>query len=434
MNFKESYQYLLSLGNEVSAMKLGLESMTLLLRALGDPQKNYLKVQVAGTNGKGSVCAFVEAMCVAAGLKVGVTTSPHLISVTERVRVNGKPIGETEFADLTTRVRTTAEDLVKLGELETVPTYFEQVTAVALLAFAESEVKLAVLETGLGGRLDATTAANAEVAVITRIDLDHQQYLGDTIEEIAAEKAAIISDGTSYAVIGRQADEALKVILDRCHTFNVTTSNELFTPWTVTAVDADHVRVDATGYVFPNVSIGLKGQHQIENAETAIKIMQYLYYGCGLSFEEADLVTGLQSARHPGRLEFHGRYLFDGAHNVGGAKALRAYLDEFIDRSITMIFGAMKDKDVTEIAQILFPVATTLILTRPNNERSMELEELEAIANKYVDKANIIKTSTVEKALAKARALSGKRKIILITGSLYLVGEAQTLLSKQPKI
>ena len=434
MNFNESYEYLLSLGNEVSAMKLGLESMTTLLHALGDPQKNYLKVQVAGTNGKGSVCAFVEAICASAGIHVGVTTSPHLISITERVRINGEQIGEMLFAELASRVRKTAEILVQSGELETVPTYFEQVTAVALLAFAEANVEIAILETGLGGRLDATTATNAEIAVITRIDYDHQEYLGETIEEIAAEKAAIIREQSVCVVIGKQTDEALKVILDRCHTLNIKPSGELFTPWTVTSVDADHVRVEATRNVFPNVSIGLKGKHQIENAETAIKIMQCLHYGCGMPFEEGDLVAGLESARHPGRLEFQGRYLFDGAHNVGGAKALRAYLDELVDRSITMIFGAMKDKDVSEISQILFPVADALILTRPNNERAIDVTELEAIAEGYVDKTKIIKTSCVEEAMAKAKALAGKRKIILITGSLYLVGEAQKFLNNQSKI
>src|SRR4029078_7489665 len=143
MTFEESYKYLLSLGNEVSAMKLGLESMTTLLHALGDPQENYTKVQVAGTNGKGSVCAFVEAICISAGIKVGVTTSPHLVSITERVRINGEPISEAAFAELATRVRAAAEKLVESGNLETVPTYFEQVTAIALLAFAEANVELA---------------------------------------------------------------------------------------------------------------------------------------------------------------------------------------------------------------------------------------------------------------------------------------------------
>ena len=184
MNFHESEEYLFSLGNEVEAMKLGLENIRKLLAALGDPQKSYLKVQVAGTNGKGSVCAFLDSICLQAEIKTGVFTSPHLVSITERVRINGVDISEGEFARLATRVREASELLVERGEIERVPTYFEQVTAIALVAFAEVNVELAILETGLGGRHDAVTAANAEIAGITRIDLDHQQYLGETIEEI----------------------------------------------------------------------------------------------------------------------------------------------------------------------------------------------------------------------------------------------------------
>src|SRR6188472_1004408 len=171
MNYRESCEYLLSLGNEVTAMKLGLESMKRLLSELGDPQNNYLKVQVAGTNGKGSVCAFLNSICLATGIKTGTYTSPHLVSMTERVKINGDDIGEDDFARLATRVRSVSEELVAAGSLENVPTYFEQVTAIGLLAFAEAKVELAILETGLGGRLDATTAANAEIAGITRIDL-----------------------------------------------------------------------------------------------------------------------------------------------------------------------------------------------------------------------------------------------------------------------
>src|SRR5687768_13669167 len=196
-------------------MKLGLDNIRRLLAALGDPQREYLKVQVAGTNGKGSVCAFLDSICNAAHMRVGTYTSPHLESITERVRIAGVDISEEEFAGLATRIRGVSESLIASGELETVPTFFEQVTAIALVAFAEAKVELAILETGLGGRLDATTAANAEIAAITRIDLDHQQYLGETIEEIAAEKAAVIRRGTKVA-IGAQDREAMDVILEHC--------------------------------------------------------------------------------------------------------------------------------------------------------------------------------------------------------------------------
>src|SRR5262245_13016665 len=218
--FQESVDYLLSLGNEVSAMKLGLENIRRLLAELGNPQNNYPKVQVAGTNGKGSVCAFVNSICLEAGIKTGLYTSPHLVSITERIKINGKDIGEADFARFATQVRETAESLVSQGEIQYTPTFFEQVTAIALLAFSEAKVQLAILETGLGGRLDATTAANAEIAAITRIDYDHQQYLGETLEEIAAEKAAIVHEG-SKVVIGEQTPRVLKVLLDRCRDLQI---------------------------------------------------------------------------------------------------------------------------------------------------------------------------------------------------------------------
>jgi dihydrofolate synthase/folylpolyglutamate synthase len=435
VNFNESYEYLLSLGNEVTAMKLGLDSMTRLLHALGDPQKNYVKVQVAGTNGKGSVCAFLEAICVSAGISLGVTTSPHLVSVTERVRVDGKPISEEEFADLATRVRAAAETLAGSGELETVPTYFEQVTAAALVAFAEAKVKLAILETGLGGRLDATTATNAEIAVITRIDLDHQQYLGDTIEQIAAEKAAIIHQG-SLVVTGDQETMAMKVILDRCQDMSIIP---------IAAGKRSNWQREASGKMSVHgfdveapqdlgVVPGLRGRHQIENAYIAVTVASSLANDFGFDISEEQIQSGIQNADHPGRLEFRGRYLFDGAHNIGGARALRQFVDDEMDRPITLVFGAMKDKDVESIAEILFPIAKTLILTRPDNDRAMEPAELETFAKQFSTMTNVVLTRSVAEALPKAEALSTKRAIILVTGSLYLVGEAKQLLNQRSEI
>jgi len=214
MDFAESVKYLYSLGNEVEAMKLGLDNIRTLLHALGDPHEKYLKVQVAGTNGKGSVCAFLGSICHKAGIKTGVYTSPHLISITERVRIAGHDISEHDFSLFATKVRKTSEMLAADGSLESVPTFFEQATAIGLLAFAEAKVELAILETGLGGRLDATTAANAEIAAITSISIDHQEYLGETLAEIAAEKAAIIR-GDSTVVIAVQSPEFMEIFRDR---------------------------------------------------------------------------------------------------------------------------------------------------------------------------------------------------------------------------
>ena len=430
MDFAESTKYLYSLGNEVSAMKLGLENIRTLLTALGDPQNSYLKVQVAGTNGKGSVCAFLNSICLEAGVKTGLYTSPHLISINERVKINGVDIGEDDFARLAIIVRETSEKLVVNGKLESVPTFFEQVTAIALKAFAEAKVELAILETGLGGRLDATTAANAEIASITQIDFDHQEYLGGTLEEIAAEKAAIIHKG-STVVVGQQRADAMKVVLDRCTEFGITPITDCETGvWAIDSIKHSAVTMFRTlREVYGDASLGLSGRHQIENARIAVLLADVLRFDFGLDIHPHNVFEGLEEVRHPGRLEFSGQFLFDGAHNIAGAKALREFLDEFITQPITLIFGAMKGKDVSKIAEILFPKAVSIILTRPDNTRALSAEEIVTFVPNTIDRTNILLTDTVEQALAKANEIMPENGLILVTGSLYLVGEAKKILN-----
>jgi len=418
---------LLSLGNEVLAMKLGLENIRKLLDALDRPQDKYTKVQVAGTNGKGSVCAFANSICVAAGIRVGMFTSPHLISITERVQINGVEISEDDFARLATRVRETSEKLVESGELENIPTYFEQVTAIALLAFAEAKVELAILETGLGGRLDATTAADAEIVAITRIDLDHQRYLGETIEEIAAEKAAIIQRDSQRVVIGHQLPQALEIILARAKQVGT----EYLDPppsqhWTAEVTHSGELKIVPGGRLGQHIKLGLLGKHQGENAEIAVKLIWLLHRDYGFRVLDEHVLAGLATARHPGRLERIDRFLLDGAHNPGGARALREFLDEEVDQPITMIFGAMNDKNVAEIAAILFPRADWIILTQPENSRAMPVTELRRHIPREIE--HVVVTNTSAEALEKAAEVSGDNDLILVTGSLYLIGEVKRAL------
>lgn len=413
MDFDETQEYLLALGNEVSAMKLGLESIRTLLTALGDPQNNYLKVQVAGTNGKGSVCAFLDSICRTAGINTGLYTSPHLVSITERIRLNGDDISGEKFATLSTHVRETSERLVAADALPAIPTFFEQVTAIALLAFAEARVELAMLETGLGGRLDATTAANAEIAAITRIDLDHQQYLGNTIEEIAAEKAAIIHSGSSV-VIGEQLPEALEVLLERGRD-----------------VEVEPIIAGGNAIVMAGTRLGLRGQHQKENAEIAVALAQALQGPFVIT--EQNIAEGLANAHHPGRLEYQGKYLFDGAHNLGGAKALAAYLNEFDQRPITLLFGAMNDKPVDEILKVIVGRAERIVLTQLSNDRSYAYDDLLEAMPLDTTKEKTFVTDTVKDAIDIAQSTTPGDGIILVTGSLYLVGEVKKLLSEDPQ-
>src|SRR6267378_1008075 len=220
MSFDEALAYLLSLGHETLTMKLGLGNTETLLNALENPQIEFPSVQIAGTNGKGSTSVTLDSICRAAAIRTGLFTSPHLISITERIRIAGQQVSETDFARLTTQVKECAAELVAQGRLETLPTFFEHVTAIALLAFREAKVELAILETGLGGRLDSTTAVGADIVAITPIAMDHQEYLGHSLKEIAAEKAAIIRPGVA-AVIAPQDKEALQVILSRCKAVGV---------------------------------------------------------------------------------------------------------------------------------------------------------------------------------------------------------------------
>lgn len=431
MNFDESVKYLYALGNEVLAMKLGLTATEKLLDALGNPEKNFLKIQVAGTNGKGSTCAFLDTICQSTKIKCGLFTSPHLISITERIKINGAEISETDFAKHATRVKEISENLVKEKALETVPTFFEQMTAIAVSAFADAKIELAILETGLGGRFDSVTATRAEIAAITPIDFDHQNILGNSLTEIAAEKAAIIRKDTKV-VLAKQSQEAEKVLAKVCAEFGITPNSA--------QINAEIVGVENKGKLkinfqtakanYKKVRLNLLGKHQIENAKTAILLAEILQKS-NFKITSENIVEGLQTAIHRGRLEFYKSILFDGAHNVGGAKALKNYLDEFINQPITLIFGAMRDKDLSEIAEILFPKAKYIIFTKADNLRSMETAELMKFTPVNFDKEKVFQSETINEALRAAEEISSANDLICVTGSLYLVGEAQKILKAE---
>ncbi|MGH9881734.1 MAG: bifunctional folylpolyglutamate synthase/dihydrofolate synthase, partial [Pyrinomonadaceae bacterium] len=347
MQFAEAVRYLLSLGHETLAIKLGLKNTELLLQRLGSPEQSYFSVQIAGTNGKGSTAAMLAAICRAAGIKAGLYTSPHLSSITERIQTASKEISREKFAECTSKVRLAAEGLHAEGKIEALPTFFEQVTAIALLAFNEARVDLAILETGLGGRLDATTAAGAELVGITPIAMDHEEHLGKTITSIAAEKAAIIRPGVT-AIIAQQADEVLEVILERSESCGVIPSvNECETRLeALSETGRPRVTFKTKADSYESVWLGMLGRHQVTNASVALRIAESLR-DRGFQIPRQAIIEGLRATRHPARLElFEGepRLLLDGAHNPSGARALREYLDEFVDGPITMVFGAMRDK------------------------------------------------------------------------------------------
>jgi len=413
MIFDQALSYLLGLGHETLNIKLGLANTETLLAALGNPHQEFPAVQIAGTNGKGSTAVMMDSICREAGIRTGLFTSPHLISITERIRIAGEQVSEADFARLTAQVKETAEELVKQGKLETLPTFFEHVTAIALLAFREAKVDLAILETGLGGRLDSTTAARAEIVAITSIAMDHEEYLGHSLAEIAAEKAAIIRPGVT-AIIAPQTEAVLAVILGQSE-----------------AVGVEPRLVEPGRH--KNLSPGLRGRHQIENAATAMALAEALR-GKGFAIPPEAIIKGVANARHPGRLElWEGlpRILFDGAHNPAAAGALRDYLDEFITEPMTMIFSAMRDKALTEMAAVLFPAADQLILTELDNPRAASFEMLKLAVPDDFDEANIQRASSPDEAMRFAKELTPANGLICVTGSLYLVGAVEKLLTDQ---
>ncbi|MFZ0061245.1 MAG: folylpolyglutamate synthase/dihydrofolate synthase family protein [Pyrinomonadaceae bacterium] len=430
MEFSQALRYLLDLGHETLAIKLGLRNIELLLAALDHPEKSYPAVQIAGTNGKGSTAVVLDSICGAAGITTGLYTSPHLVSITERIRVGGVEISKEEFASVASVVRDTAERLVATQQIEAVPTFFEQVTAIAFAEFKNKNIQLAILETGLGGRLDATTAAGADIVAITPIALDHQQYLGDTLASIAAEKAAIIRPGVT-AIIGNQSPEALEVILRAC------SSNDVNPSLGDCQFNVDETSSDGRMLVtfatkqdrYPRVRVALRGLHQLDNIAVAIRLAESLRER-GFRIAAKAIVAGIETAKHPGRLElWPGRpaLLFDGAHNVAGARALRAYLDAFVTQPITMIFSAMADKNVEQMASILFPTAKRIVLAQQANPRAATTETLQKLA--AVEGVVEVHTAkSVTEAINIAKEITPADDLICITGSLYLVGDAQAAL------
>jgi dihydrofolate synthase/folylpolyglutamate synthase len=436
MSFAEALSYLLSLGHETLTIKLGLQNTETLLRALGNPHQSFPSVQIAGTNGKGSTAITLESFCRAAGIRTGLFTSPHLISITERIAIDGKQVSEEVFAKLTTQVRAAADDLVKQGELQTLPTFFEHVTAIALLAFREARIELAILETGLGGRLDSTTAAGADIVAITPIAMDHEEYLGHSLSEIAAEKAAIIRPGVR-AIVAPQADEALRVIISQCKTSGVE-------PTLVDGGQSEPIRADIINTtddgrcvvtfktdhdLYEKITVGLRGRHQVVNVSTAIALAEALRER-GFAITRDAIIRGIETATHAGRLElWQGQppILFDGAHNAAAAIALRNYQDEFVTQPITMIFGAMKDKALPEMAATLFPKASELILTELDNPRAATAEMLMTAVPSGCDQNCVRLASSVTEAMHLATEVTSADGLVCVTGSLYLVGAVQAM-------
>jgi len=417
MNYPDSVRFLYALGNEVNTAKLGLERIAALLEALDHPERACRIVHVAGTNGKGSTCAMIDSGLRAAGHRTGLFTSPHLVEPTERIRVAGRPVSAVRFAAAFDGVHACAEELLQQARIDLHPTYFETVTAMALLLFRECGMEFAVLEVGLGGRLDATNVVVPELCVITPVDFDHEAFLGKSLASIAGEKAGILKPGVP-AIFAAQRPEADAVLVARAAELGVPVTRSAALPISGVAL---HAAGSDFMWAGAPVSCPLPGEHQIENAVTAIAALDRL----GIPPES--IRQGIAQTVWPGRLEriaANPEIILDGAHNPAGARALAAYLERFYDSGrVWLIYGAMRDKAVAEMAAILFPCARHVIVTAPAQARALRPETIRDLS----DHDSIEVAPNLAAALALA-AGAGPSDAIFITGSLFLVGEARALL------
>jgi dihydrofolate synthase/folylpolyglutamate synthase len=424
MNFAETTRFLYSLGPELKTVKWSLDRIEILLAALDAPHKSGTRfIHVAGTNGKGSTCAMMASALSVSGLRTGLYTSPHLVDPRERIQIDGDLIAEKAWCEAFDAVHAAAERLLAREQIDAHPSFFETLTAMAFVAFRNASVEVVVLETGLGGRLDATNVVDPEIAVITPIDFDHEAFLGSSIESIAAEKAGILKPGRP-AVFAEQRPEAFSVLERRALELDIPVT--LSSAWRV-----EDLWIGKFGSQFLlsalleggeeiRIVCPLGGVHQVENARTAVAALKVF----GLSSKA--ITKGIESAKWPGRLECVHKdpyIILDGAHNPAGARALAAYIQQFFRKGpVRIIYGAMRDKAVDEVIGTLFPLAAEVILTAPNQPRALNPESLSQVS----DHPNLRIAATIADALQMAQ---DRPMTTFVTGSLFLVGEARAALT-----
>jgi dihydrofolate synthase/folylpolyglutamate synthase len=433
MNYKETLKFLALRGNEVQTMHLGLHRTMAMMEALGRPQDSYAAIHIAGTNGKGSVAAMCESILRQAGLNTGLYTSPHLVRVEERMRINGVQITPQAFSWIATRIRDTEARLLRRRALDRLLTTFEFLTCCAFLYFAHKKIDIAVIEVGLGGKLDSTNVITPQVSVVTGIAMDHQYLLGNSLTKIAGEKAGIIKEkvpavsGCCLAaprrVIQRQARKVKTSLTETCDACTVRIKGNF----------RERYCFDLKTPIreYRRLRLSLYGQHQVRNASLAVLAIEALK---DFPVTVGEIRRGLSRIRWPGRLDeyrSHRRTLLDGAHNPEGARLLREFLDRRKEKEVHLVFGAVRDKDIRRIGAALFPVADSIHLTPLLNTRSADPAEIAAMHRKFFPKMRIY--GSMQDALYAAWKESPPSGLVVVTGSLYLVGELLPLVRKYAK-
>ena len=453
MSYENAVASMFALGHELSqtpSNKFDLAHMRVLLKAMNHPERVFPSVLIAGTNGKGSTAATLASILRASGLKTGLYTSPHLVRINERIRVNGKEISDRDFARLHGDVDRVAERLIAQEQLPWHPSFFEMMTAIAFAHFAAEHVDLAVLEVGMGGRLDATNVVEPLVSIIADISLDHQKFLGNTVGEIAGEKVGIIRPGGVVVTLPQQpeANDVIgRAILELVA--RGVSAAQYVPPISPASTDylissaANKSRTTAGEDRQPFlcryplhvmgkqilVETPLVGRHQLRNVALAIAAAEELSKLGIAGITPDSLARGIRETHWPGRFQViparadWPEVVLDVAHNPAGAWALRSALSErYDDRPLIFVFGAMRDKAISEMTEILFPLADRVIVTRPENPRSASPEEIRQAGSRTGTEIETV--PEIGAALERARSVSGLEAVVVVTGSIYLVGEA----------
>jgi len=434
MNYQQCLRYLEEIQN--LGIKFGLENVRTLLDAIGNPESKYPTILVAGTNGKGSVCAFLTRILTLHGFKTGLFTSPHLIRVEERFRIGNELISRESFTQLLSLLRQKIEELINRKKLLAPITYFEILTCLAFLFFYRQNVRIAVLEVGMGGRFDATNVVKPILSVITTISAEHQKFLGESLSQIAFEKAGIIKTGVpvicgvrhkeAYEAIKKRADElkALFIgVFDEKGCFKKKKKEEFNYTFLYKFKSESHIYTPS-----------ILGEHQGRNAAVAIAASQVISQRWN-QLKKETIIQGIESTRWEGRMEILSKnplFIVDGAHNEEGAQALRNYIEEFISTPIVLIFACMRDKKIESIADIIFPLAKKIICTRFSYFRAASPEDILNRAQKF--SSRIILAPDVTNAIELAFKNAPSNEVVISAGSLYLVGEIKKYFRPQALI
>lgn len=409
MNYAQCLAYLEKLGDEVMTMKFGLKTIRALLGALGNPHLEYPSVLIGGTNGKGSIARFLNSICTACGIRNGLYTSPHLMRVEERFAVDHYSIDPETFASHLTRVVGAIAGLKSSFH----PTYFETLTAVAFLYFLEQEVELAILEVGMGGRLDSTNVVDPLLAILTPVGLDHQGFLGETLEEVAFEKAGILGQAKS-ALMAPQRSQVQQVFLSEAAKNKVTLQG-LDSPGIQCSESSD----GRYAFRFHEIKskLPLYGQHQVENAALALQAAEILGQS-GFSVSSRCMRKGIEETHWRGRIQVFGtdpQVVLDGAHNLDAARALVNFLDHHTRAPRALVFAMMSDKDIASVLEILEASFERVYLTRVNSRRAASIEKLKMQCPSGI--------AVADPLTAYRQALASPVATLVAAGSLYLVGE-----------